>query len=350
MAALIKVDQDSWIINAGTGGGTPTSVPSPPVLVSAAAGSMHAGLTWKAPTDDGGSALSAYLVEISKDQKLWDTGASAGPQTLSAAVPVPEGGVTWYFRVRAANANGVSDPSNVLSADIKPPYNEATGGTETVVNNYNGTGEKWKIHTFDSAGVFKVTNSTALPFRVLSVAGGGGGAGRAGNNAQGAGGGSGGAGGVRLWDNAQFVVGEFPVAVGVGGGGGDGGGQPCQGGDGGPSSVSTYKTTGGGGGGIGQPGRNGGSGGGGGCAIGNWGGPWGGGAGISGEGTNGQSGSGSNDSSNAAGGSMNFQTDIRGVKETYSPGVAGGGGGGGNWSNPGGGGQQGRVVIAYRIG
>jgi len=121
MAALIKIDQDSWIINAGTGGGNPTNVPSPPTLLTATAGPMRFAVDWKEPTDDGGASLSAYLVEISTDQKIWNTGASASPTSLGAVVPVSQGGLTYYARVRAVNANGVSEPSNVKSVDVASP-------------------------------------------------------------------------------------------------------------------------------------------------------------------------------------------------------------------------------------
>jgi len=236
MAALIKIEQDSWIINAGTGGGTPTSVPSPPALLTAAAGAMQAGVTWKAPTDDGGSALSAYLIEISKDQKTWETGASTGPTTLAANVPIPEGGVTWYFRAKAVNANGISDPSNILSADIKLPFNEAKGGTETF---YEKNGKRFKVHTFSQSGTFTVTKAVN-PFRVLCVGGGGGGGGT--NSPTGGGGGG---GGSVIDKDTPLPIGQSTVTVGNGGPGGN---DRDYGGGGSPSSIDTISAGGGGGG------------------------------------------------------------------------------------------------------
>jgi len=348
-AALIKRQENVWLISAGTGGGQTGSVPSPPEITDVAAISGGVHLEWTLPEDDGGHSITANVLEGTTDgfkwEALWVFQALATSGDATGLTP----GAEYTLRLRSENVIGFSDPSNSVTVVPRDIYNDATGGSVTTVENYNGTGQKWRIHTFSSGGTLSVAQSVA-PFRVLVVAGGGGGAGICGNVAQGAGGGGGGAGGVYQWDNATLDVGSFPVNVGAGGGGSNGGGQPSQGGDGGYSSISSYSTSGGGGGGIGTGGRNGGSGGGGGCKFGDEGGPWGGGSGISGQGTNGNAGSSNNDSSNAPGGSMNYTTNIRGSNETYSPGVAGNGGGGGTWDRAGGNGSSGIVVVAYRIG
>jgi hypothetical protein len=54
-------------------------------------------------------------------------------------------------------------------------FNDATGGSETTVSNYNSSGETWKVHTFTGSGSLTVTRAV-LPFRVLCVGGGGSGA------------------------------------------------------------------------------------------------------------------------------------------------------------------------------
>jgi hypothetical protein len=100
-------------------------------------------------------------------------------------------------------------------------YNAATGGTETTVSNYNGTGETWKVHKFTSSGTLNVTRAAgAFPFRVLLVGGGRGGGSTQGpgappSNRQGGNGGSGGK--VYSNDSQSFSAGSLAVTVGSGG-------------------------------------------------------------------------------------------------------------------------------------
>jgi hypothetical protein len=367
MAALIKIDADSWIINAGTGGGTPTSVPSPPALLTCAAGNMQIGVTWKAPTDDGGAALSAYLVEISSDQKTWDTGASTSPTSLAANVPVSKGGVTYYLRVRAVNANGVSEPSNVKSADVKPPFNEATGGDQT--GTFVKDGKTYKYHLFTKSGVLNVVKAIN-PFQV-AVAGGGGGSG---NNTQSATNGGGGAGGLIVNNALPLDATTYDVVVGGGGGarqnggesrfgtlvtcagGGHGGGWPDQnnedpnawtGGGGGSGGGGGGQNNASGGAGAGIPGQgfNGGG-------KGEYGGPAGGG------GAGGPGGQGGNRYSDCCGWqnggpgvavNMTGQTMVLCSGGRAAVGSSYGGGGAGGCGGSVGGGQQGVVIVTYEV-
>lgn len=50
-------------------------------------------------------------------------------------------------------------------------YSDAVGGTVTLVSNYNGTGETWRVHSFTSSGTLTV-RSNAQPFRALVLGGG----------------------------------------------------------------------------------------------------------------------------------------------------------------------------------
>ena len=129
-------------------------------------------------------------------------------------------------------------------------FNNATGGTVTEVQNYNGTGELWRVHTFTGNGSLDVLDSQQ-PFRVL-VVGGGGGGGNAGSQV----GGGGGRGGGRNYADAQVLT-SGPHVVTVGGGGGRAGSDPfLNGGSGGGSSLGAI-SAGGGGGGTGNAGLGG---------------------------------------------------------------------------------------------
>ena len=112
-----------------------------------------------------------------------------------------------------------------------PPsrYNSATGGTVTEVDNYNGTGQKWRVHTFTVDGTFNVTKA-AKPFRVLVGGGGGGGAG--GGGASGASGSGG-----RIWKSDLYSFKEGATVSATIGKAGSAG--PSKG-DGGPGGSTTF--------------------------------------------------------------------------------------------------------------
>ena len=90
------------------------------------------------------------------------------------------------------------------------------------MDDYRGTGEKWKYHEFTAAGnaVLDVKQSIK-PWEALVIAGGGRGAGQWGNGAQGFTGGAGGSGGVIYTgdsgavDAADVPVGENTITVGA---------------------------------------------------------------------------------------------------------------------------------------
>lgn len=107
---------------------------------------------------------------------------------------------------------GVNRAGKGKEADIGPfvvPFNEATGGSTKIEENYNGTGEDWRVHSFTSNGTFTVT-SDAYDFRVLLVGGG---------ECSNSGSGNGGFGGV-VYENLSetLLAGDYSVIVGSGGG------------------------------------------------------------------------------------------------------------------------------------
>ena len=100
----------------------------------------------------------------------------------------------------------------VIGDPLVPPtqYNEAIGGVESIVENYNGTGQRWKVHVFEKDTSPMVLDVTAnqMPFDVLVVAGGMGAGYFAGTVTN---------GGEVLEDSVNLFVGEADVVVGDGG-------------------------------------------------------------------------------------------------------------------------------------
>jgi len=265
------------------------------------------------------------------------------------------------FGVNKAGRGEAADTTFEIS------YNKASGGQVTDVLNYNGTGQKWRIHQFDADGTFEV-QAAVLPFRVLCVAGGGG----ASSSAQSFAGGGGGAGGMLSLDSASLIERSYSAVIGGGGKGGSAG-HDAYGTDSSFTENLTktvvLSTKGGGcGGGCGGS-RSGGSGGSGG------GGSWGangggnGGSGIDGQGHNGcrdysgyvwgsGGGGGAGSAGNHTNGGSGRSNDITGTEVYYAPGGNGQSGNPGQgWGSPGSGGKYGNgsghagvVIVAYQIG
>ena len=90
-------------------------------------------------------------------------GDDAFPPIPSAAAEGEQGHVVAHNEFR--------DVFAYIAAHRPKRFNSATGGTVTTVEDYNGTGQRWRVHTFTSSGTFTV-QSGKLPFRVLVVGSG----------------------------------------------------------------------------------------------------------------------------------------------------------------------------------
>jgi hypothetical protein len=83
------------------------------------------------------------------------------------------------FAGRDSIGVGSNDFTSTVSAtkfhsiNSQLPYlvNQASGGTVTEVNNYNGSGQRWKVHAYSANGTFSLTNGQQ-PLRYLLVGGG----------------------------------------------------------------------------------------------------------------------------------------------------------------------------------
>lgn len=259
-------------------------------------------------------------------------------------------------------------PTLIGGVSSQSIFNSASGGTETTIADYNGTGETWKVHTFTSSGTLTVISAPgAFSFSVLVVAGGGGGAG-GGPYFQG--GGGGGAGGMLVSSTATFSATSYAITVGNGGAGGEGArsgfhnGVP--GGQGGNSSIGSEFLAYGGGGGESYQGAGSSGGSGGGRYAQRSGGY----AGVAGQGNSGGSGgnpyggNGGGRGANGDSGGTGLASDITGSSVTYAYGGrcadsagpsgpantgAGGWGTRAGYPTSGGNGGSGIVVVAYRI-
>lgn len=117
-----------------TSSGTPT-VPQPPTnLAATSASQSQINLSWNAPSDNGGSAITGYQIERSTDAgSTWNVLVS---NTGSGSTAYSDTGLTantsYAYRVSAINSVGTSSQSNVSSA--------TTGVASTVPQSPTGLG------------------------------------------------------------------------------------------------------------------------------------------------------------------------------------------------------------------
>lgn len=114
MVALVKIDPNFWLINAG-GGSPDTAVPLAPTLISATPGQESVTLLWEKPKDDGGAPVTEYIVERSYDQEIWSFAGSRDATDVGIVIDGLNPKAAYWMRVRAQNSRGFSEPSNAMS-------------------------------------------------------------------------------------------------------------------------------------------------------------------------------------------------------------------------------------------
>lgn len=93
----------------------PTERPDPPIdLEVHNPTSKSVTLTWKPPLYDGGCKIMGYVLEkLPKGADKWERCNDFLVPLLTYTVKGLEEGNQYQFRVRAENAAGVSEPSNI---------------------------------------------------------------------------------------------------------------------------------------------------------------------------------------------------------------------------------------------
>ncbi len=106
-------------IDHATTGTTATTVPGEPTgLTATADGTGTINLAWTAPSNDGGSTITGYRIEVSPDgatnwtNRVANTGSTATSYSHTGLSP----STTRHYRVSARNANGAGEPSNIANA------------------------------------------------------------------------------------------------------------------------------------------------------------------------------------------------------------------------------------------
>ena len=108
---------DSAASNTDTG--TPSTTPSDPTNVQAS-GNAELTVTWDAP-DDGGSAITGYTVQWKSGTQSYNTSRQATVTTTTHTIPSLTNDTTYTLRVKATNANGDSDWTEITGTPVSGP-------------------------------------------------------------------------------------------------------------------------------------------------------------------------------------------------------------------------------------
>ena len=117
---------------------------SPTGLTATADGQTEIDLSWTAPSDDGGSAITGYRIEVSEDGSNWsDLNADTGSTDTSYSHTGLDAGSTRHYRVSAINSAGTGPASNSANATTDAPEQAeadtcATGGAVSDLANNPG--------------------------------------------------------------------------------------------------------------------------------------------------------------------------------------------------------------------
>ena len=123
---------------------TPATTPDVPTSVSGTAGNTEVTLSWTAPANNGGSAITNYSIQYSSDEGTsWSEALLTGSTSTSHTVTGLTNGTAYVFRVAAVNALGTGSYSD-QSAFVTPyiPWTEVTVGSNITMRD-NATGLWW---------------------------------------------------------------------------------------------------------------------------------------------------------------------------------------------------------------
>ncbi|MDQ2662191.1 MAG: fibronectin type III domain-containing protein [Actinomycetota bacterium] len=131
------------------------SVPGVPTDVVGMAGDAAVALSWSAPTSDGGSAVTDYVVEYSDDGgTTWAPFADGTSTATNATVTGLTNDIAYLFQVSATNDVGMGSPS-VPSSAVAPFLEPPTG--VTVAGGYAQAFVSWTRSADDLLAAFDYT-------------------------------------------------------------------------------------------------------------------------------------------------------------------------------------------------
>jgi hypothetical protein len=116
--------------------------PNAPAAVTGTAGNTEVALSWTAPANNGGSAITGYSIQHSSNGGyIWSEAISTGSTSTSHTVRGLTNRTAYVFRVAAVNALGTGSYSHP-SASVTPPWIAVTVGSDIAMRDA-ATGLWW---------------------------------------------------------------------------------------------------------------------------------------------------------------------------------------------------------------
>ena len=109
---MAEVESTVDVLESATGGGPRQTVPDAPTNLLADGRDGEVGLTWDAPENGGGAAITDYEYRIDQTGEWISIGSTDTTHTVTGLV----NGTAYVFQVRAVTAAGSSAPSNRAEA------------------------------------------------------------------------------------------------------------------------------------------------------------------------------------------------------------------------------------------
>ncbi len=143
------------------------AAPTAPSTLVATRGNGQVGLTWSAPSANGGATITDYVVEYSTDNSNWTIFADGTSATAAATITGLTNGTPYYFRIAAVNIAGTStylasSATTTPATTPSAPQSLAVSSVSTGTIATNGLVGYWSFDGSSTLGVNSVAGNTTL--------------------------------------------------------------------------------------------------------------------------------------------------------------------------------------------
>jgi len=196
VAATNSIGTSAW--SSSSASASPAALPSAPTLLTLTPGANNVALTWAAPSNTGGFAVTDYTIEYSSNGGTnWSTFAHSASTATSITVTGLTNGTSYVFRVKAVTSIGTGSASATSAAQLVAaapgqlnvptisngnsqatvswvaPADNGCAITAYRVDYSSNSGSTWNTFTSSATGtsvvVTGLTNGTSYVFRVAAT-------------------------------------------------------------------------------------------------------------------------------------------------------------------------------------